>query len=182
MDNIIEKKLVELEKTAQNFWNIPRETAVILNTMIKIAGYKNILEIGTSNGYSAIWLAEALKKTAGNLTTIEFYEKRIVLAEQNLNDCNLFEYVTIKQGKALEIIKTLNDSYDMIFIDANKSEYIKYFENLHNKLKKGGLFVADNTTSHENEMQDFLEVILNHDEYQISSLPFGGGTIMALKQ
>ncbi|HPT40789.1 MAG TPA: hypothetical protein PLG15_00210, partial [Candidatus Gastranaerophilaceae bacterium] len=75
-----QKVLEELEKTSKDFWNISRQTANFLNMLIKISGTKNVLEVGTSNGYSGIWLASALKKTGGRLTTIEFYEKRIELA------------------------------------------------------------------------------------------------------
>ena len=66
----IEEKLHELEKTQKNYWNIARETANFLSILIKTANSKNVLEIGTSNGYSAIWLALALKETNGHLTTI----------------------------------------------------------------------------------------------------------------
>lgn len=181
MQKIISKKLLELEQTKEDFWNIPPETGNHLNLIIKLAGYKNILEIGTSNGYSGLWLAEAVRENLGKLTTIEYSEKRIDLAKKNFEECGLIDFIEIKQGKAAEIIETLDNEYDLIFLDANKAEYIKYFELVDSKLKHKGLLVADNIDSHKKGMQDFLDLILSHPNYQVSCLPFGGGVLLALK-
>lgn len=180
-NEIINKKLSELEQTSQEYWNIPRESGNHLNLIIKAAGYKNILEIGTSNGYSGIWLAEAAKVNSGHLTTVEFYEERRKLAKTNFQECGLENVITVLQGKALEVIKTLDCKYDVIFIDANKGEYIEYFNELHPKLLKKGLFIADNVISHKDKLKDFLDILNNHTEYQISYLPFGGGLLIGLK-
>lgn len=182
MNEIVKNKLNHLEETAEKFWNIPPEAGNHLNLLIKACKYKTVLEVGTSNGYSAIWFAEALKETNGHLTSIEFYEERITMAKNNLNEVGLLDYVTILQGKALEIIENLNDFFDVIFIDANKAEYIKYFEKLHPKLISGGMFIADNVTSHKDDMQDFLDIFNNHPEYQVSYLPFGGGMLIGFKK
>ena len=77
------KVLLELEKTRKDFWNIDRATANFLNMLIKIHNSKNVLEVGTSNGYSGIWIADALKHTGGKLTTIEFWDKRRSVAHEN---------------------------------------------------------------------------------------------------
>ncbi len=181
MNEIIKNKLNNLEKTAERFWNIPPEAGNHLNLLVRACKYKNLLEIGTSNGYSAIWFSEALKATNGHLTSIEYYEERINLAKQNLNEVGLLDYVTIIQGKALEVIETLGGTYDLIFIDANKAQYIKYFELLNPKLVSGGMFIADNVTSHKDDMLDFLDTFNNHPDYQVSYLPFGGGMLIGLK-
>ena len=181
MNKIINEKLIYLEKTSEQYWNIPRESGNHLNLIIKAAGYKNILEIGTSNGYSGIWLAEAAMTNSGHVTTIEYYQERINLAQANFEECGLSNFITVLQGKALEVIQSLDEEYDFIFIDANKAEYIKYFNNLHTKLKKKGLLVADNVISHKTDMEDFLDLINNNAEYQVSCLPFGGGLLIGLK-
>ena len=77
-----QKILLGLEKTQKEFWNIDRDTANFLNMLVKIHNSKNALEIGTSNGYSAIWLADALRHTGGKLTTIEFWDKRQSIAKE----------------------------------------------------------------------------------------------------
>jgi len=181
MQEIIKQVLLKLEETSEKYWNIPHESGNLLNLIIKASGYKDILEIGTSNGYSAIWFAEAARITSGHVTGIEFYQERIDLALDNFNNCGLSDHITIRQGKAIDIIKTLKSEFDFIFIDANKAEYIKYFELLHPKLRNKGLIAADNVTSHKKDVQDFLDLIINHPEYQTSYLPFGGGLLLCLK-
>jgi predicted O-methyltransferase YrrM len=187
MNDFIIKKLKILEETSKEYWNITSESGNFLNLLIKSTSSKNVLEVGTSNGYSAIWIAEALEKTGGHLVTIEFYEGRAKEAEQNLKDCGLWDFVTIKNGSAFEILKDIkqtnfeNKDIDMVFIDANKSEYIRYFELIDPLLKPNSLLIADNVISHKDSMSDFLEKIENNSSYQLSYLPYGGGLLIGLK-
>ncbi|MDD3436321.1 MAG: O-methyltransferase [Candidatus Gastranaerophilales bacterium] len=173
--------LEELEKTQKDFWNISRQTANFLNMLIKISGAKNVLEIGTSNGYSGIWLAQALKQTGGHLTTIEFYEKRIVLARENFKKCGVDDIITIKQGSACEVLEQLDEIFDFVFIDANKGEYIKYFELIDPKLKNGGIIAADNITSHAEKVAPFVEKIKSDPNYQVEILDLPTGLLLGYK-
>ena len=182
MQEIIRKKLLHLEETSEKYWNIPRESGNHLNLIIKATGYKNILEIGTSNGYSTIWFAEAVRANAGHIISIEYYQERIDIAQKNFEECGLSDFITLKQGKALDIIENIEGEYDLVFIDANKAEYINYYEIMHPKIRSGGMLVADNVTSHKSEMEDFLDIISHNVNYQISYLPFGGGLLIALKK
>lgn len=181
MNNLIKQKLTQLEQTSEKYWNISPESGNLLNLIIRISGYRNILEVGTSNGYSTIWLAEAIKTTSGHIKTIEYYEERINMAISNFKDSGVDDVITILKGKAMDVIQTLDESFDLIFIDANKAEYIEYFKNLHPKLNKNGVFAADNVTSHKSEMKNFLDLILNHPEYRTSYFPFGGGLLIGVK-
>ncbi len=176
-----QKVLEDLEKTSKDFWNISRQSANFLNMLIKISGAKNVLEIGTSNGYSGIWLASALKKTGGRLTTIEFYEKRIELALDNFKKCKLDDIITIKQGSATVILEKLDEEFDFVFLDADKSEYIKYFEIINPKLKKGGTIAADNITSHSKKVAPFVEKIKTDKNYQVEILDLPAGLLVAHK-
>lgn len=173
----------KLEETQHEFWNISHQTAEFLSMLIKISRVKSVLEIGTSNGYSALWIADALKDAGigGHLTTIEFYEKRQSIARENIEKCGLAEYVTFKQGRALEILAELDFVPDMVFIDANKSEYIQYFDILKDKLPKGAIILADNVVSHASKVADFLEEIKNDTRYQSEVLDLPAGLLMALK-
>lgn len=173
--------LIELEKTQTDFWNISRQSANFLNMLIKISGAKNVVEVGTSNGYSGIWIAKALKETGGHLTTIEYWEKRIVLAQENFKKCEVDDIITIKQGSATEILAELDGEFDMAFIDANKSEYIKYFELIDPKLKKGGIILADNITSHPEKTADFVDAVMSNPNYQAEVLDLPAGMLMGLK-
>lgn len=183
MDNFTLEILKELEKTQHEFWNISHQTAEFISMLIKISGVKNILEIGTSNGYSTLWIADALKNANkdGHLTTIEFYEKRQCIAKENAEKCGLSKYITFRQGRALEIIENLDFAPDMVFIDANKSEYIQYFNLLKDKLPQGAIILADNVVSHATKVADFLNEIKNDTRYQSQVLDLPAGLLMALK-
>lgn len=173
--------LEELEKTQHDFWNVSRASANFLNMLIKISGAKEVIEVGTSNGYSGIWIAKALKETGGNLTTIEYYEKRIVLAQENFKKCEVDDIITIKQGSACEVLEELEGIYDFAFIDANKSEYIKYFDIINPKLKKGGIIAADNITSHPEKVAPFVEKIKSDPNYQVEILDLPAGMLIGYK-
>lgn len=177
--------LIELEKTQKDFWNISRATANFLNMLIKISDAKSVVEVGTSNGYSGIWLAKALQKTGGRLTTIEFWEKRIIPARENFKTCEVDDVITIKQGSACEVLEELcaddNFSIDLAFIDANKTEYLQYFEIIDKKLKKGGIITADNITSHPEKVANFVEAIKSNPNYQVEILDLPGGLLVAYK-
>lgn len=175
--------LSELEKTQKDFWNIPRKTAVLINTFIKMMGIKNALEIGTSNGYSGIWIAKALKKTGGRLTTIEYYEKRQSVAIENFKKCNVNDIIRPLQGSACEILEsfTPDEKFDFVFIDANKREYIKYFELIKPHLTEKALIVADNITSHAEKVQTFIDAIDADDEFQYEIVEVPGGILIAYR-
>lgn len=177
--------LEELEKTQKDFWNLSRASANFLNMLIKISGARNVVEVGTSNGYSGIWLAKALQQNGGHLTTIEYYEKRIVLAQENFKICEVDDIITIKQGSACDVLEELcaQDDFiiDFAFIDANKGEYIKYFDIVNSKLKKGGIIAADNITSHPEKVAPFVEKIKADKNYQVEILDLPGGMLLAYK-
>src|SRR5574344_795018 len=147
-----EEVFSELEKTQKDFWNISRASANFLSMIIKMSKSKNAVEVGTSNGYSGIWLGQALKVTGGQLTTIEYYEKRIVLAQENFKKCGIEDVITVKQGSALDVLKELVEDNkfkcDFLFIDANKREYIEDYRVIDKVLPVGGIIAADNVTSH----------------------------------
>lgn len=174
--------LKQLEETQKNFWNIDRDTANFLNILIKLYGAKNGLEIGTSNGYSGIWISKALKHNGGKLTTIEYYEKRIVLAQEHFKICNVDDVITIRQGSALDVLETLDEEFDFVFIDANKREYVKYFEVISPHVKKGGIIAADNILSHAEKVQTYVDAVSNNPDYQTQLIPFPAGLLVSYKK
>ena len=183
MDNFTLEILKELEKTQHEFWNISHQTAEFISMLIKISGVKNILEIGTSNGYSTLWIADALKNANkdGHLTTIEFYEKRQCIAKENAEKCGLSKYITFRQGRALEIIENLDFTPDMVFIDANKREYVKYFNLVKPHLTPKAFIAADNIISHAEKVQTFIDAIDADEEFQYEILNLPGGLLTAFR-
>ncbi len=174
--------LEKLEKTADEFWNVSHQTGNFMNMLVKIMNAKKVLEIGTSNGYSGLWFADALNETQGKLTTVEFWEKRQCLAKANIEYCGLSHVVNFKTGDAYEVITTeIEDEFDIIFIDANKKEYIRYFEAVHPLLRKGGVILADNITSHLEKTKPFVNAISSHKDYQTQILDLPDGLLMAYK-
>lgn len=182
-DDTTAKTLAELEKTQKEFWNIPRKTAVLINTFIKMMNVKNALEIGTSNGYSGIWIAKALKQTGGRLTTIEYYDKRQSVAIENFKTCGVNDIIRPLQGSACDVIESFSpeEKFDFVFIDANKREYVKYFELIKPHLKDKALIVADNITSHAEKVQAFIDAVDADDNFQYEIVEVPGGILVAYK-
>ena len=183
MDEVTAGVLAELEKTQKDFWNVPRKTGVLMNSFIKMMNIQNALEIGTSNGYSGIWLAKALKQTGGKLTTIEFSEKRQSIAKENFKICGVDDVVRPIQGSACEVLASFdeNEKFDFVFIDACKREYVKYFEIIKPHLTSKALIVADNIISHAAKVQDFIEAVDADDEFQYEILEVPGGILVAYR-
>ena len=182
-DTTTQNILKELEKTQHDFWNISRVTAEFMYNFIVDGGIKSVIEVGTSNGYSGIWLGKALKKTGGHLTTIEFYDKRIVLAKDNFEKCGVSDVITIKQGDAATVLEYLPEDYkvDFAFVDANKRQYIDFFHLIDPHLVKGGYIACDNVISHAPKVQTFLEDIDKNPNYENIVLPLPAGLSLGKK-
>lgn len=176
-DKTTEDILASLEQTQKEFWNISRVTAEFLYNLIKSANCKNVIEIGTSNGYSGIWIGKALKATSGKLTTIEFWEKRFSIARENFNKCGVGDIIEIVQGSACDVLRNLPEDYkiDFAFVDANKKEYIDYFNLIHPHLNIGGYIACDNVLSHKEKCKPFIDAINSHGSYEnvVLNLPAG---------
>ena len=183
MDDVTSETLAELEKTQKDFWNIPRKTGVLLNMFIKMMGAKNALEIGTSNGYSGLWLAKALKETGGRLTTIEYYDKRQSVAIENFKKCGVIDGVRPLKESACEVIEAFDESekIDFVFIDANKPENVKYFELIKPHLTPKAMIVADNIISHAEKVQTFIDAVDADEDFQYAIVELPGGILTAYR-
>ena len=175
--------LIGLEQTQKQFWNISRTTAEFIYNLIVDFNAQNVIEVGTSNGYSGIWIAKALSRTGGKLTTIEFYDKRLNIAKENFKHCAVDGIIETKQGDAATILEYLPSDYkcDIAFIDANKAQYIKFFELIEPHLNVGGYILADNVISHAPKVQTFLDSINNNPNYENVVLPLPAGLSMGKK-
>jgi predicted O-methyltransferase YrrM len=177
MGSVLEETLKELEVTQREFWNVARQTGNFLNMLVKMTNAQRVLEIGTSNGYSGLWFLDALKKTGGQLTTIEFYDKRQSIAVENFNKCGFEGLYRPLIGSACDIIKDFDESekFDFVFIDANKREYVEYYNLLKDHLLPKAIIAADNVNSHREKVQPFLDAIEADPLFQTEILDFPGG-------
>lgn len=144
--------------------NVPFEDGKTLHDIIVRNSYTAALEIGTSTGHSTLWLAWAMSKTGGKVTTIEINEKRHKEALKNLAEAGLSAWVDARLGNAHDLVKALPGPFDFVFSDADKDWYKQYFLEMDPKLKKGGCFtthnVADGLAGDE-----FLSFVKNHPRY-----------------
>ena len=124
--------------------NIPVEDGRLLRVLTESIGSKHVVELGTSNGYSGIWLCLALRSTGGKLTTYEIDAHRASLARENFKRAGVDNIVTLVEGDAHQEIKQLTEPIDLIFLDADKEGYVFYLKRLLPLVKPGGLIVAHN--------------------------------------
>jgi len=174
--------LKDLEKTQKEFWNIGPETGVFLNLFIKERKYKTALEIGTSNAYSSIWIAEALKQNNGKLHTIESNKKtRYPLALKNIKRSGLSKYINPILGHAPEDIPKTPKLFDIAFFDATKHEHLSYFETLKNRIKKGGCIITDNINSHKKDLEKYTKALKSQKNWKSYKIDIGTGLLVSIK-
>ena len=180
-EKTIQDKLDELELIKKNnkFWNISKEQGEILAKIILNKKPKNILEIGTSNGYSTLYLAKNLEKDS-KITTIEVNDERYEIAKNNFSDCNIKNIIQIK-GEILEILNTdilKNEKFDFIFLDALQREYLNLIKIIEeqNLLTTNGIIIADNVLSHGN-MAEFIKYM--QEKYKTEIIEIDDGFLIA---
>jgi predicted O-methyltransferase YrrM len=147
-------------------WNVPYEDGKILYNLIIKNHYKRALEIGTSTGHSAIWMAWALSKTGGRLITIEIDEGRYKTALENFKKAGVEEYIDTRLADAHQLVKELKGPFDFVFSDADKEWYTQYFKDVEPKLVIGGCFTAHNVSDGFGGIKEFLDYVRSLPNYQ----------------
>lgn len=173
--------LKRLEKTAKQYTNIAPENGEFLSILIRAIQAQNVLEVGTSNGCSTIWLAAALKETGGRLITLEFDPKRAAEAQAHLKEVKLDDIVEIRVGNALDEIPKCDAIFDLVFLDAQKDEYLHYLELTLPNIRSGGLIVADDTVTMRDEMLDYVEFVFNTPLLNSVDIPLDDGIILSYR-
>ncbi|RKU25263.1 methyltransferase [Candidatus Poribacteria bacterium] len=176
-----ESILNRLEKTAIEYTNIAPENGQFISILIQSINAQNVLEVGTSNGYSTIWLAAALKLTGGQLITIEYDAKRAEEALSHLTEVGLDSIVNIRVGNALDEISKCQETFDLVFLDAQKDEYKKYLELVLPNIRVGGLIIADDTITMRDEMPDYIDYVFNTPTLNSVDIPLDDGIILSHK-
>ena len=177
---------------------IRNEMQSFLKVLLSIQKPLKILEVGTAVGFSAILMSEYVPEEC-QITTIEKYEKRIPIARENFKRAGKEKQITLLEGDALEILKGLDESFDFIFMDAAKGQYIYYMPEVIRLLKKGGILVSDNVlqdgdiiesrfaverrnrTIHS-RMREYLYELKHDDRLLTSIIPLGDGVAVSVRQ
>lgn len=162
---------------------VSEEDGRFLRVLIGATGARRVLEIGAASGYSAIWMGLGVRETGGHLTTIEYDPVRAKEAADNIRRAGLQDVVTVIAGDAFTAIPTLEGSFDLVFLDAWKPDYKKFFDLAFPKLRPGGLFLAHNVINKRDEMPDFLAAIHSHPAaYTTTVSPGHEGISMTYKK
>ena len=158
-------------KSHRSSWhdmNVPMTDGKLLHDIIVKHHYQNALEIGTSTGRSAIWIAWALSKTGGKLITIEIDAGRYQEALKNFQESGLSAYIDARLADAHHLVKELQGPFDFVFSDADKDWYANYFKDVAPKLKKGGCFTAHNMSMApwNNGIREFIDYVRSRPDFQ----------------
>jgi predicted O-methyltransferase YrrM len=167
---------------AQRMLNIAPDTGRLLWILLTAMRATRILEVGTSNAYSTLWLADAARVQQGRVTTLECDATKIALARENLEQAGLLRTVEIVEGRAAESLAALSGPFDLVFLDADREHYLDYLELVVPKLRTGGLLIADNATSHAHELVAYLAAVQTHPQLFAVTLPIGNGEQVAVKR
>jgi predicted O-methyltransferase YrrM len=188
---------IEQEARAQEVPIVRTETKELLKVLILNQQPKRILEVGTAVGFSAIYMSQYLPKD-GHIVTIEKYEPRIAQARHNFAYAGVEDKVTLLEGDASDVLKTLDGSYDMIFMDAAKGQYIHFLPDVLRLLRSGGMLISDNVlqdgdvlesryavekrnrTIHS-RMREYLYTLKHHNQLETAILPLGDGVALSTR-
>jgi len=167
---------------ARRMLNITRDTGEFLQVLVKAMDARRVLEIGTSNGYSTLWLARAARDVGGRVTTVELSALKIGLARENFARSGLERFITIVHDNAGAVLeRTEASSVDLLFLDSERPEYPGWWPDLKRVLRPGGLLVVDNATSHAEQMAPLVALVTADPTFTTSLVPVGNGEFLAVK-
>ncbi|MGA9876270.1 MAG: O-methyltransferase [Solirubrobacteraceae bacterium] len=162
--------------------NVEPDSAQVLAVLARAIGARHALEIGTSNGYSTLWLADAIRSVGGRLVSIDVDPARSLLAAQNLDRAGLREWVELQVADAGVSLCDMPDaSWDMIFLDAERPAYAGYWSDLVRVLRPGGLLAVDNVLSHAEEVNDFRLLVASDERVSEAVVPTGAGLLLVVR-
>ena len=161
--------------------NLEPDTARVLVLLVRATGARRLLELGTSNGYSTLWLADAVRSVDGHLTSVDNDAGRSAQARQNLLHAGLGELVDLRvEDAAITLRESPDRCWDMIFLDAERPAYTGYWPDLVRVLRPGGLLAVDNVLSHAAELSDLRRLVRAEDRVTEAVVPSGAGMLLVV--
>lgn len=190
--------LIEKEALNDNVPIIRKEMGNLLKVLIALKQPERILEVGTAVGYSSILMSENMPQNC-RITTIENYEKRIPVAKNNFKRAGKEEVITLLEGDAMDILKELDGTYDFIFMDAAKGQYINFLPELLRLMPAGGLLISDNVLQEgdivesrygvtrrnrtiHTRMREYIYTLTHAEQLETSIVPIGDGITLSVKK
>ena len=191
--NTIEKEAIEDDVPI-----IRKEMGNLLKVLLELKQPQSILEVGTAVGYSSILMSENMPQNC-RITTIENYEKRIPVAKNNFKRAGKEEVITLLEGDAMDILKELDGTYDFIFMDAAKGQYINFLPELLRLMPAGGLLISDNVLQEgdivesrygvtrrnrtiHTRMREYIYTLTHAEQLETSIVPIGDGITLSVKK
>lgn len=162
VDPAILKLLNSIRAADKGQLAVSEEDGRFLRLLVGATNARSVLEIGAASGYSAIWIGLGLRQTGGHLVTIEYDPVRAKEAATNVQRAGLSDIVRVVPGDAFKEIPKVTGAFDMVFLDAWKPDYKKFFDLVFPRVTPGGLFLAHNVINKKSEMPDFLAAIHSH--------------------
>jgi len=161
--------------------NLEPETAELLAVLARAAGARRILEVGTSNGYSTLWLADAAKITGGHVETLDIDPRRSEQACENIARAGLGGVASCRTVSAAQALGEYpDDAWDLVFLDAERPEYVGYWPNVRRTLAPGGMLAIDNAISHAAELTDVNRLLDADPRLTTVLVPIGAGLVVSL--
>jgi len=160
------------------YLSVPIQDGKALRLLTEATGAKDVVEIGTSTGYSGLWLCLALQRTHGHLTTFEIDHQRASMAQQQFKEAGVEQMVSIIEGDAHEQIAKLKGPVDVAFIDADKSGYVDYLHKLLPMMRPGGLILAHNVEM----VPDYIKEVTTNADLETIFYTEGAGLAVTLKK
>jgi predicted O-methyltransferase YrrM len=178
----MENDSVKVEKS-ERMRNVTPETGKFLSFMATLTQAKNILEIGTSNGYSTLWLAESAANNGGQVTTLEYSGAKAELAKMNFEKSGMQKWIDLHAVDAGEFITRVDaDTVDLLFLDSDRTEYMEWWMDLKRMIKKGGLVIVDNITTHWSELKTFVDMVSSDADFSSFTISNGCGLLLLTKK
>ena len=189
---------IEKEALADGVPIIRKEMGNLLKVLLLLKQPQKILEVGTAVGYSSILMSENMPENC-RITTIENYEQRIPVAKNNFKRAGKEEVITLLEGDAMDILKELDGTYDFIFMDAAKGQYINFLPELLRLMPAGGLLISDNVLQEgdivesrygvtrrnrtiHTRMREYIYTLTHAEQLETSIVPIGDGITLSVKK
>jgi caffeoyl-CoA O-methyltransferase len=181
-DSTSEKRILgvldKMLNSHETYLSVPVQDGKALRLLTEASGAKNVVEIGTSTGYSGLWFCLALHRTQGHLTTFEIDHERASKAREHFKEAGTEDTVSVVEGDAHEQVMKLKGPIDVVFIDADKSGYVDYLQKLLPLVRPGGLILAHNT----NMVPDYVKALESNSDLETIFYTEGTGLAVTLKE